>query len=343
MLLLLQVLTSTMDCTTCGVYKSKLIELKLALQPIWAMLNELNLVGLNNVTNDLQMETPIRNCGITDEHINDVVNTIIPKNGKRKNRSPIFSVDKRSRVTSFVEPGTSRICVNEVTPNRNVPKKPKNLQKLAHAPVINLAKTIFTRTQVSNLHAKSIPLAPSNGLHRKSAPSAQIESNLTKSVHVTRFTNDTTCDDILNHLRTVDCTRNIVDQIQCTRLTRSDRHISNYKFISFKLTFPRQYFDRIVSASTWPCDVAAKEFIVKTRTQSSVSAPSASRVNFHQQSKNGAHQNGYPETMRSATQLIKESNRRFNPFALRQTHHHRTKQTPLPKFRGNRTNNQRFH
>ncbi|XP_055308087.1 uncharacterized protein LOC129572175, partial [Sitodiplosis mosellana] len=181
------------------------------------------------------------------------------KHGKRKIDRSFNETVKRSCFTSSDDPGMLRVdnATDETVSTPSVLQNATNLRNLVHAPARKPITKNASRAQAGNLHAKAVPLPQVSNLHKKIAPSVLLSSKLMKSVHISRFSNDTTCDDILNHLRFIDSTSNIVNEIQCKRLTRGGRPISSYKFITFKLTFPRQYFERIVNPSIWPSSIKA--------------------------------------------------------------------------------------
>lgn len=229
-------------------------------------------------------------------------------------------------------------CANMSTPVRAGPSKFVNFRDMVRAP----ARLTNKLSDENDLNRRILPQA--SDLNAKILSSTPAASKLMKSVCISRFSNDVTCEDILNHFRKYDSTRNIVNEIRCKRLTRSNRHISSYTFISFKLTFPRQYFERITSREVWNPNAIITEFVDK-RQSSGAGAPGEDSTH---RPKNWARHNGHVETVRNHTPMYKPApqesnvnNFHFNPFTQRQVYH-TTNRTPHQYQRVYSTGNRRF-
>ena len=315
-------------------------------------------------TNDMRDEIQTVSDSDTEEMVmvtddDDLENTIIAapsnfadtsepmdltaENGKRKASSPTVSLNKRAcnidKQVSGLNLGNIPIT-NMSTPARGGPSTLHDIRNLVHAPA-KLTKKIAAQEGI-DLNSRILPQA--TDLNEKILPSAPVASKLMKSVCISRFSNDVTCEDILNHFRKYDLTRNIVNEIQCKRLTRGNRHISSYTFISFKLTFPRQYFERVTSREIWKPDAIITDFVDKRQSSSNAGE------NPNQQAKNWARQNGHAETDRNHTlmrnhapPLPRENDPHYNPFTYRQMQFRSVDRTHYQNQRGYNAGNNKFY
>ena len=96
----------------------------------------------------------------------------------------------------------------------------------------------------------------------------------TRDIYVSPFNPDTEPDDIIACLKNKSNTRHFADNIKCSKLVQQFRDPFSYNFVSFKLTVPAKYYDRMVSSSVWPKQITAKEF--QPKYQFNLSKPSTS-------------------------------------------------------------------
>ena len=94
----------------------------------------------------------------------------------------------------------------------------------------------------------------------KTTPNDASFVHQTKEIYVSPFRPHVEPADIIELLKSKSQTRHFADQIICSKLVKSGMVPKSYKFVSFKLTVPSKYFDRMLSSSVWSNHITAKEF-----------------------------------------------------------------------------------
>lgn len=88
----------------------------------------------------------------------------------------------------------------------------------------------------------------------------QVNTQIVCSLHISPFSPSAHSEDILNHLKKSDSTKQFATQIKITKLVR-DKNPRQIDFCSFRLDIPRQFRQIFVDPALWPSDVLVKDFI----------------------------------------------------------------------------------
>lgn len=86
------------------------------------------------------------------------------------------------------------------------------------------------------------------------------ENPMSKSIHVCKFSTDTTTDDIENYI-VENTTATDKSKFKCTKLVKKDADITKMKFVSFKIDATPEVFDILIDEENWPEDKQVREFI----------------------------------------------------------------------------------
>lgn len=90
----------------------------------------------------------------------------------------------------------------------------------------------------------------------------ETEKDELTDLYVSKFSNNTTCDDVLNFLSHHQFSSDM-SNIRVHRLTKKNQDVSRLSFVSFKIETNREIGERLLHANFWPKGSYIKEFVRK--------------------------------------------------------------------------------
>lgn len=98
-------------------------------------------------------------------------------------------------------------------------------------------------------------------------------------IYVTKFSNTTTCDNIMTYMRNCDLN---VDSTKVFRLTKRNQDVSMLSFVSFKIETTKEIATKLLQPKFWPRGSYAKKFVRKDTIVSNLSNFLSRNTTLHQ-------------------------------------------------------------
>lgn len=181
-----------------------------------------------------------------NSHLNETNIKIVPESSKidgQKRLSPNLSVDG-PRIGS-VGVTADKMSSSARTSAAAAPDYPNCDNLMNSSPIVNLTDQRINRE-------KQIEIDALNAMLSLDA--------LNEELHVTKFTNSTTCDDIMKYLqhRQLD-----LNKIKVFRLTKKNQDVTMLSFVSFKIETNKEIANKLLQSKFWPKGSYAKKFVKK--------------------------------------------------------------------------------